>query len=132
MTKDDSSVEAAILAESSIKNSENLIDEDEVLDCIEETLNSIGRTIAYTIYLNWSAVDREKQLGILGDPQSFCDSLYSIFGDDNARKIENLLATRLRNRFPSVRIDGLLDSDTGCKFVSIMTSLKHDTISSSV
>ena len=99
------------------------IDEDQVLECIEEALNSLGRGIAYTVYLNWSAIDREKNLGIFEDPQSFCDSLYSLFGESNAKKIELLLARRLSSTFPGV-LDSKLE-DSSSDFVSCMVLLKH-------
>ena len=125
--KDDYLGEGTILADTSIRysQSENEIDEDDVIACIDDTLESVGKTIAYTIYLNWSAVDSERHLGILGDPQAFCDSLYSIFGDDNAGKIENLLVSRLKSRFPFIKIQKDSQKVIKSEFASFIVSLKH-------
>ena len=105
----------------------NLIDEDEILECIDETLNSVGKTVAYTVYLNWAAIDQEKHRGILGDPQAFCDSLYSLFGENNAKNIEELLTLRLERRFSSaIEVEEINGKPQGkSRFATIVTALRQ-------
>ena len=102
--------------------------EEEIIECIDSTLTSLGKAVVYVVYLNWSAVDRENQRGILGDPRSFRASLYGLFGEENGRKIERLLVSRLIKRFPSSELvpSGAREGD----FVSVILWLvqrTHDT-----
>ena len=80
------------------------IDETEIIDCIDETLNYLGRAVVYTVYLNWSAVDRRDSSGILGIRKSFRTSLYGLFGDEQGSKIEALLVKKLEERFPFMNL----------------------------
>ena len=83
-------------------SNEAIIDEDEIIECIDNCLNRLGKSVAYTVYLNWSAVDRKKHLGILGDPRSFRTSLYGLFGQEQGRRIETFLVMKLVERFPVI------------------------------
>jgi len=121
MQKADQTKEEAIM-----RGSSPAIEEDEILECIDDSLNSVGRTIAYTVYLNWNAINQERHLGILGDPQTFGDSLYPLFGENDAKKIVELLVRNLQSRFPYVKVkkQSAGSNDVG-SFVSLMITLRH-------
>jgi hypothetical protein len=103
---------------------EDPIDQEEIIECIDSTLNLVGRGVAYAVYLNWSALDRERKVGILGDPRSFRTSIYGLFGEENGRKIETLLTKRLLRNFPSNAVPDSLVLASDPDFVSVVLWLR--------
>ena len=100
---------------------EEFFDETDIIDCIDSCLNYLGRGVAYTVYLNWSAVDRKMHRGILGDPRSFRTSLFGLFGEEQGSLIETFLVKKLKERFPIIRsAPGIVEESD---FVSVITWL---------
>jgi hypothetical protein len=97
------------------------VEEAEIIDCIDSCLNYLGRGVSYTVYLNWSAVDRKKHQGILGDPRSFRTSLYGLFGEEQGSLIETFLVKKLRERFPIIKEAPEISEESD--FVTVITWL---------
>ena len=97
------------------------IDEAEIIDCIDSCLNYLGRNVAYTVYLNWSGVDRERHMGILGDPRSFRTSLFNLFGEEKGSLIETFLVKKFREHFPAISVSDDVTEDSD--FVTVINWL---------
>jgi hypothetical protein len=71
-------------------NSKKMLDDYELMQCIDGGLDKFGRGIKYTVYWRMVVLNESPSEGIISNPEGFVSALKSIFGK-SAKQIEQAI-----------------------------------------
>lgn len=72
-------------------------DDYEIMECIDDGLNTLGPSVKYTVYWRLTILHNVPRGGILVNPDAFVNVLRSIFGA-GARRIESTIVNEIAER----------------------------------
>lgn len=74
-----------------------MLDDFELMQCIDAGLNKFGPGIKYTVYWRMVVLNQAPSEGIIANPEGFVVALKSIFGN-SARQIEQAISDEIKER----------------------------------
>lgn len=83
-----------------------MLDDYEVVQCIDSALDKFGPGIKYTVYWRMVVLNQAPNEGIISNPEGFVEALKSIFGK-SAEQIEQAITEEIRSRVGSDYSDSL-------------------------
>jgi hypothetical protein len=78
--------------------SKKMLDDYELMRCIDDGLDKFGRGIKFTVYWRMVVLNESPSEGIISNPQGFVAALKSIFGN-SAKQIEAAIVDEIRNAY---------------------------------
>lgn len=85
-----------------------MLDDYELMQCIDSGLDKFGPGIKYTVYWRMVVLNQAPNEGIIANPQGFVEALKSIFGK-SAKQIEQAIADEIKSRAGDDFSDSLPD-----------------------
>jgi hypothetical protein len=73
-----------------------MLDDYELMQCIDAGLDKFGRGIKYTVYWRMVVLNESPSEGIISNPKGFVTALKSIFGN-SAKQIEQAIIDEIKN-----------------------------------
>jgi hypothetical protein len=73
-----------------------MLDDYELMRCIDAGLDKFGRGIKYTVYWRMVVLNESPSEGIISNPKGFVTALKSIFGN-SAKQIEQAIIDEIKN-----------------------------------
>lgn len=87
-------------------SSKIMLDDYEVMQCIDSALDKFGPGIKYTVYWRMVVLNQAPSEGIIANPEGFAAALKSIFGN-SAKQIERAIVDEIRSRVGDSYSDSL-------------------------
>jgi hypothetical protein len=76
-------------------NKKDMLDDYELMQCIDSGLNKFGPGIKYTVYWRMVVLNQSPSQGIIANPEGFVAALKSIFGK-SAKQIEQAIVDEIK------------------------------------
>jgi hypothetical protein len=89
-------------------NSSNMLDDYELMQCIDAALAKFGPGIKYTVYWRMVVLNESPSEGIIANPKGFVSALKSIFGN-SAQQIEQAITDEIKALVGEAQTDSLAD-----------------------
>jgi hypothetical protein len=86
-----------ILNTKMVSTSTRMLDDYEVMQCIDSALDKFGPGIKYTVYWRMVVLNQAPSEGIIANPEGFATALKSIFGN-SAKQIEQAIIDEIKSR----------------------------------
>jgi hypothetical protein len=77
-------------------NKREMLDDYELMQCIDAGLNKFGPGIKYTVYWRMVVLNQSPNEGIIANPEGFVTALKSIFGK-SAKQIEQAITDEIKS-----------------------------------
>jgi hypothetical protein len=86
-----------------------MLDDYELMQCIDTGMDKFGRGIKYTVYWRMVVLGESPSEGIISNPKGFVSALKSIFGN-SAKQIEQAIIDEIRVRIGEKASEGQSES----------------------
>jgi hypothetical protein len=77
-------------------SSNKMLDDYELMQCVDAGLDKFGRGIKYTVYWRMVVLNESPSEGIISNPKGFVTALKSIFGN-SAKQIEQAIIDEIKS-----------------------------------